>query len=226
MEKGEKALTKKKDFVEIEFTGYANNELFDSNVKDDLKKLDTKAEPKKTIVSIGEKMLVVGLDKALEGKEIGKEYEASFGPKEGFGERRKDLIRTIPMKVFLEKQILPKAGMVLNIDDYIVKVVSVSGGRVLADFNNPLAGKEIRYKFRILKIVEDEKEKCEAVIESLFKIMIPFEIRGNEVVLKGPKGFDMFVNVFKPRFKELMGKELVFEEVKKEEKKSEEKKQE
>jgi FKBP-type peptidyl-prolyl cis-trans isomerase 2 len=221
MEKGEKGITKKKDFVEIEFSGYANAELFDSNVKEELKKLDPKAEPKKTVVCIGEKMLVAGLDKALEGKEIGKEYETSFGPKEGFGERKKDLIRTIPMKVFLEKRILPKAGMVLNIDDYIVKVVSVSGGRVLADFNNPLAGKEIKYKFKILKIVEDEKEKCEAVIESLFKIMIPFEIKGNDVVLKGPKGFEMFVNVFKPRFKELIGKELAFEEVKKEEKKQE-----
>ena len=127
------------------------------------------------------------------------------------------MIKTIPIKVFLEKQILPKAGMVLNIDDYLVRVISVSGGRVLADFNNPLAGKDIRYKFKILKIVEDEKEKCEAVIENLFKFILPFEIKGKEVVLKGPKGFDVFINAFKPRFKELTGKELVFEEMKKEE---------
>ena len=31
--------TKKGDFVEIKYSGYANNELFDSNVEENLKKL-------------------------------------------------------------------------------------------------------------------------------------------------------------------------------------------
>lgn len=227
MESEKGTLVKKKDFVELEFTGYANGEIFDSNVKSELKKIDSKAEPKKTITAIGEGMLVKGLDAALENKEVGREYEVSFGAKEGFGERKKELIRTIPLKVFIEKRILPKAGMVLNIDDGLVKIVSVSGGRVLADFNNPLAGKEIRYKFKIVKIVHDEKEKCDAVFESLFRMIPPFEIKEKEVVMRGPKGFNIFVDAFKQRFKEIMGKELAFEEMKREDKKekSEDKKE-
>ena len=217
MENDEKT-TKKKDFVEIEYSGYANNELFDSNIKVDLKKLDAKAEAKKTVVVIGESMVVNGLDRALVDKEVGKEYEISFGAKEGFGERKRELIKTIPAHVFYEKKVNPQPGMVLNIDDVLVKIISVSGGRVLADFNNPLAGKEIKYKFRILKIVHDEKEKCEAVFDNLFRMVPKFEIKEKEVVVKGPKGFDMFVNVFKPRFKDLIGKELVFEELKQEKK--------
>ena len=31
--------TKKHDFVEIKFTGKANNEIFDSNIEEDLKKI-------------------------------------------------------------------------------------------------------------------------------------------------------------------------------------------
>lgn len=221
MEKGEKVITKKKEFIEIEFAGYANGELFDSNIPSELKKLDPAAEPKKTIVCVGEGMIIKGLDKALEGKEIGRDYEVSFGPKEGFGERKKDLIRMIPIKVFFEKRINPKPGMVFNIDDHLVKVISVSGGRVLTDFNNPLAGKEIKYKLKILKIVDDEKEKCTAVLENLFRMVPPFEMKGEEVVMKGPKGFDVFIDMFKERFKALTGKELKFEEMKKEEKKEE-----
>jgi len=43
---------KKKDFVEIKFSGYANNQLFDSNIDEDNKILDPegKAKPEKTII--------------------------------------------------------------------------------------------------------------------------------------------------------------------------------
>lgn len=225
MENDKKILVKKKDFVEIKFTGYANGELFDSNIKEELKKLDAKTEPKKTIVSVGEGMILKGLDNALEGKEIGKEYGVSFGPKEGFGERKKELVKTIPLKVFHEKKVNPQPGMVFNIDDYLVKIVSVSGGRVLADFNNPLAGKDIKYRFTITKIVEDEKEKCESVFDSIFRMVPPFEIKEKEVIVKGPKGFDIFINAFNAKFKELIGKELKFEEMKPRETKKEEKKE-
>ncbi|MEK6820006.1 MAG: FKBP-type peptidyl-prolyl cis-trans isomerase, partial [Nanoarchaeota archaeon] len=60
---------KKNDFVEIDFTAKVKNgEIFDSNIKEDLKLLDKKAETQKTILAIGHKMVVKGLDEALAGK--------------------------------------------------------------------------------------------------------------------------------------------------------------
>ena len=219
MEEKEQNKTKKNDFVEIEYTGYANDNLFDSNKEEDLKKLDPKAKPKKTVVVIGQGMIVKGFDKELEGKEIGKEYKISFGPEDGFGERKKELVRTIPLKVFTEKNIQPNPGMVLNMDNALAKIISVSGGRVVVDFNTPLAGKNIKYEFKIIKKVKDEKEKCDAVFENLFRIIPKYEIKEKDVVVKDEKGFEGFVNAFKDKFKELIGKELGFEEVKKKEKK-------
>ena len=210
--------TKKNDFVEIVYTGYANDTLFDSNKEEDLKKLDPKAKPKKTNIAIGQGMVVKGFDKELEGKEIGKEYEAEFGPEKGFGERKKEFVRTIPLKAFTEKNVQPSPGMILNMDNALAKIISVSGGRVVVDFNNPLAGKDIKYKFKIVRKIEDEKEKCDAVFENLFRIIPKYEIKEKEVVVKDEKGFEGFVNAFKDKFKELIGKELGFEEVKKEEK--------
>jgi len=205
--------TKKKDFVEIKYTGYANGELFDSNIEKDLKELDEKAIPKKTIVIIGEGMLVKGLDKELENKEIGKEYEIEFGAKEGFGERDRNLIKTIPKKIFSEKNMNPQPGMVFNMDNAIARVVSISGGRVLMDFNNPLSGKNIKYKFKIIRIVKDEKEKVESVFANLFKMVPQFEISEKNIIIKGPKGLENFVNAFKDKFKEFIGKELKFKEM-------------
>ncbi len=207
--------TKKKDFIELKFTGYANGEVFDSNIEEDLKQLNPEAKPSESIIVIGEGMVVPGFDKALEEKEFGKEYEISIKPKDGFGERDKNLVKTIPLKIFTEKKIIPRAGMPLLMDNMTARVITVSGARVITDFNNPLAGKELRYKFKIIKKVSDEKEKCSTILQFFFRFLPEFEIKDN-VIVKGSKELNLFVDVFKERFKELIGKELKFEEVKKE----------
>lgn len=217
--------TKKNDYVEISFTGYANGEPFDSNVPEELKKINPKATPEKTVVIIGQGTVVTGLDKALEDKEVGKEYEAAFSYKEGFGERKRELIRTLPIKAFLEQKINPQPGMVLALDQNIVKIIAVSGARVTADFNNPLAGKDLKYKFTIQKIVTDEKEKAETALKMFFQFVPDHEVKDKKTIVKLPKGLESMIEMYKEKFKELTGMDLVFEE-KKQEKKSEEKKEE
>ena len=138
-------MIKKKDFVELRFTGYSNGDIFDSNIEEDLKKIDPKGEAKPTIVVVGERMIVPGFDSALEEKEIGKDYEIKVSAKDGFGERRRELVKTIPLKIFREKQINPYPGMVLAMDNSLARVITISGARVLTDFNNPLAGKDLTY---------------------------------------------------------------------------------
>ena len=211
--------TKKKDFVEIKFTGIANNKIFDSNIEEDLKTLDEKAKPQKTIVCIGEGMVPLGLDKELESKEINKQYEITIPPKEAFGPRRKELIRIIPMKLFLEQKVNPQTGMVFTLDNQLVKILAVSGARVTVDFNNPLAGKDLTYKFKIIRVLseKDEKEKIEELLQFFLRFTPAFEIKEGKVILKGPKGFEMFINALKDKFKELINKELEFQELSKEE---------
>jgi FKBP-type peptidyl-prolyl cis-trans isomerase 2 len=138
----------KNDFVEIKYTGYSNGNIFDSNVEENIKKINPKESAKETIVIVGQGMLVPGLDNALEGKEIGKDYEVEVKSKDGFGDRKANLLKTIPLKVFLEKKMMPQPGMVFAMDDKLAKIVTVSGARVITDFNNPLAGKDLKYEFK------------------------------------------------------------------------------
>jgi len=216
------ATAKKNDFVEIKYTGTSQGNVFDSNIEEDLKKINTREKPRKTIVMIGQGMLVKGFDSALEEKEMGKEYEVKVGVKDGFGERKRELVKTIPLKIFTEKKITPYPGLVLAMDDALAKVITVSGARVITDFNNPLSGKELNYKFTITRKVEDEKEKAETLFDFLVRF-VPPEIEVNDkVIVRGVKEMGFFMNAIKDRFKELMGKELVFEERKdKEDKKNE-----
>lgn len=206
--------TKKKDFVEIKYSGYTNNQLFDSNIPEDLKVLDDKAKPEKTLIIIGEKMVVPGLDKQLEDKEIGKEYEVTVDSKEAFGQRDRNLIKIIALKAFHEQKVDPRAGMVLTLNNQLVKIIAVSGARVTADFNHPLASKNVRYKVTIERKVTDEKEKVEALLKFYFQYSPEFEIKDNKVIVKGPKILEQLTNFYKEKFKELSGKELTFEEKK------------
>lgn len=210
-------VVKKNDIVELKYTGYSGGVIFDSNVEDELKKINPESKAEKTMVVVGQGMVVTGFDKALDGKEIGKEYEISLSAKEGFGERKRELVKTIPLKIFHSKQVDPRPGMTLSMDDMLVKIIAVSGARVVADFNNPMAGKDMKYKFTVARKVEDEREKCKVVFEMFFRMTPEFEIK-DKVIVKGPKHFEIFVKAFGDKFKEIIGKELAFEEVKKENK--------
>ena len=212
--------TKKNDFVEIKFSGYANGELFDSNVEEELKKLNPEAKETKTFAVVGQGTVVKGLDKALEDKELDKDYETTFSYKEGFGERNKNLIKTVSISSFKEKNFNPQVGMVLALDNNLAKIISVSGARVLVDFNNPLAGKELKYKFKIIRILTDEKEKAEVAFTLFLGFSPEIEVK-DTIVIKGSKNLEPIVKLYSPKFKELLGKELSFEE--KEEKKEDKK---
>lgn len=210
-------MIKKQDFVEIEFTGKANGELFDTNIKKEAEKsnLDIKIEPL-TIV-VGQKMLVEGFDKALEGKETGKKYKVKLKKGEDFGDRKRELIRTIPISVFIEKNVNPQRGMTFLLDNTLVKIIAVSGGRVITDFNNPLSGKEIEYGFTIKKKIDKLEEKIDALNNFFFKQKLDFEIK-DKIIFKVDEKIMPFVESLKDKFKEILKKEIKVEEKKVEEK--------
>lgn len=215
--------TAKNDFVEIKYTGFANDQIFDSNIEEDAQKINPKAKERKTVIVIGQGMVVSGLDKTLENKEIGKEYEISLTPKESFGDRKRELIKTIPLSVFHGHNVLPRAGMLLTLDNMLVKIVAVSGARVTADFNNPLAGKKIKYKFTISKKITDDKEKAESLFTFFLGFSPEFEMQEKSIKVKGPKNLETLINHCKVKFQELLNKEIIFEEAEEKEEKHEHK---
>ncbi len=201
---------KNKDFVELKFTGYVNGNVFDSNIEEDLKQISQEAKPEKLIIAVGEKMVVNGLDNALEDKEIGKEYRIEIPYKDGFGERKRELVKTIPLKVFTQQKVNPVPGASFILDNMMARVITVSGARVITDFNSPLAGKDLKYKFTIVREVTDAKEKSEAFLKFFFRFVPHFEISEDKVFIMGPQAMEYLVNPNKEKFKALIGKELVF----------------
>lgn len=202
----------KNDFIEIEFIGrIKGGEVFDSNIPEELKKLNPNQTAKTFIFSLGQEMFLKGIEDFIIGKEIG-EYEIELSPEKAFGFRDPSLIQMVPMKVFVEHQINPLPGAVLTFDNRFGKVLTVSGGRVMIDFNTPLAGKDVVYNIRILRKVEDTTEKVKSLIEFLFRREFKFELQDKKLTINVDKGFKAFAELFKDKFKEILGLELEVKE--------------
>jgi FKBP-type peptidyl-prolyl cis-trans isomerase 2 len=204
-----KQIASKKDFIELEFIGknVSNNEIFDTNILEEAKKINPKiVEVKPLIICIGEGFVVKGLDDYLEGKEVGKKYNLKLSAENAFGKRNPQMVRLIPLKIFLQQKVYPQAGMTLALDNSLVKVISVSGGRVMVDFNNPLSGKDIEYDFTIKKIIDDNKEKVSAFVKFLLGQEFEFDINETtkKIVFKDIR-LTPILNALAPKFKEVIG---------------------
>ncbi|MBW2975831.1 peptidylprolyl isomerase [Candidatus Woesearchaeota archaeon] len=154
---------KKHDFVEIEYTGMIkeDNIVFDTTDEKIAKEnnLHSHDDYGPAVVCVGEEQLLKGVDKSLEGKETGEEYEIEVKPEDAFGNKNAKLIQLIPTTKFKQQNLQPMPGMQVNIDGMFGIIKTVSGGRTLVDFNHPLAGKDLLYKIKINRKVTDDREK-------------------------------------------------------------------
>jgi len=161
---------KKNDFIEIDFVGRikSNNAVFDLTYEELAKKeklYDPNMKYGPRIICVGNGDLIKALDENLIGKEIGKEYKIEL--KNPFGDKNNSLVKILPVSKFTKERINPFPGLQINADGMLATVKSVSGGRVVLDFNHPLAGKDIIYEVKINKIVEDNLKKLKAFVENL-----------------------------------------------------------
>jgi len=198
----------KKDFIEIEFTGKTKDgEIFDSNIKKNLEKLNPDANPKPLIFSLGEGMFLKGIDDFLIGKEIGR-YTIELSPEKAFGPRVKEFVQMVPIKLFHSQNLNPVPGAVFNFDGRIAKVLSVSSGRVMIDFNNPLAGKDVIYEINVLKKVDDINEKAKSLIDFLFRREFKFSVKDKKIIIEVEKNLSQLIEMFKEKFKDILDLEL------------------
>lgn len=210
---------KKNDFVEIEFVGRVKDgEVFDTTIKSEAEKAGLQIKnPKPLVICVGQEMLILGFDKALEGKELNKKHTIELSPKDAFHERKKDLVRLMPLKVFIDNKINPQPGMTLALDTTLVKIISVSGGRVLVDFNNPLAGKTIIYEFTIKQRITDDKERVDAITGFFLrgqKIESEINKDKKQIIFKALAFYKPLIDELNKRFKDILGMEMVLEEKK------------
>ncbi|MFH0970659.1 MAG: peptidylprolyl isomerase [Candidatus Diapherotrites archaeon] len=163
----------KGDVISLSFTGKETDsgKVFDTTHLDIAKKEGLKTNERKygpVTVIIGAGELLSGIDDALLGMKNGEQKTISLSPEKAFGNRDAQLIKILPLNEFKKHNVPAVPGTIVNANDMLGKVQSVSGGRVRVDFNPELAGKEVTYELKIEKQFTDEKEKLDALAEKMF----------------------------------------------------------
>jgi len=207
----------KNDFIEIEFTGKSSidNHIFDTTNPEEAKEMGIQdsSSIKPLIISVGNNMMLKGLDESLLDKELNKQCSIHLEPEKAFGKRNPQLIKTYNINSFTKNNINPYQGLTLQLDNNLAKVLSVSGGRVTVDFNNPLAGKEVDYTFKITKKITDNNEKINALQDFFFKQRFEFTIKENKVIFKDEK-LKPLIQMLQHKFKDVVGLDFEVEEIK------------
>jgi len=120
------------------------------------------------VIILGKKMVLEALENEIIKAEIGKEYDVFLEPSQAYGARNPSLLKIHSYKDFEKNKISPEVGKFVTINGMSGKVLSISPGRILVDYNNPLAGKKLHYKFIVREIVEGIENKTLALIESSY----------------------------------------------------------
>ncbi len=170
---------KENDFIKVEFDIYANDKLVQTTNEKKGKEigLEKKKYGPETII-IGKAFVLKALDDAIIKK---KEDTLELTPEQAYGRRKKELIKTFPKSVFDEQKLRVIPGMVYDFNGTYGTVKSAVGGRVMVDFNNPLAGKNIKLEYKFVSKVEDIKEKIDLVMETILRLpKNMYEIKSKE----------------------------------------------
>jgi FKBP-type peptidyl-prolyl cis-trans isomerase 2 len=160
------------DLVRIEYTGRAvsTNQVFDTTDESLAKEAGIFEKgsvygPKLAVY--GQKSIMRGMEEAISASQLGKGEDFMISPDKAFGNKLPSLIRMIPEKEFARQSVQPVPGAIITLDGIVAKVKSVTSGRVVVDFNHPLAGESVLYSLKVHEVISEPKKKIEAILASL-----------------------------------------------------------
>lgn len=111
----------------------------------------------------GAQGIIPGLEKALEGKTAGEDFQVTIPPEEAYGEVNDGLIQDVPREAFagidnvepgMQFQTRDPNGQALNIT-----VKEVADDTVKIDANHPLAGQSLHFEVSIKDVREATEEE-------------------------------------------------------------------
>lgn len=114
------------------------------------------------IFEVGSPEIIPGLSEAVMGMEEGEEKEVIIPPEKAFGLRDENLIRAIPRGA-INLNVEPVPGLTLNLIvespkgefTFPAVVVDVSENEIVLDLNPPLAGEDLIFQIKLLKIFNE-----------------------------------------------------------------------
>jgi len=112
----------------------------------------------------GANNLIPGLEKALEGKKVGDEFEVTIAPEDAYGEHSENGVHKVPLEELKDLEKI-EVGMVLTAQTENgpanLQVTEVSETEVTVDANHPLAGKTLIFSVSVEAVRDASAEELE-----------------------------------------------------------------
>lgn len=147
---------------------------------------DAEYAPRLVVIGSGE--LPSGLEEALKEMEEGEEREIVLPPEKAFGRRDPSKVKVLPARELSARGVVPRVGMEVEVRGDRGVVLSVGSGRVIVDFNHPLAGKEVVYRVKLVKVLRSPEEKVSGLLEKRLGRLegVGVRVEGGEATLELP----------------------------------------
>lgn len=140
----QKQAIQKNSEVEIDYTL-----IVDGKVEDTSKG----RKPLKYTQGVGQ--VIVGLERALEGRKAGDKISVDIPAKDAYGEFNNEAIRRVP-KAAIQNVEQMKVGDIVGASgggrSFRAKISEITDTEVVLDFNHPLAGKELHFDVEIVSV--------------------------------------------------------------------------
>ncbi|MCM0150733.1 peptidylprolyl isomerase, partial [Photobacterium galatheae] len=101
----------------------------------------------------GHNNLIIGLEKALEGRAVGDKFEVTVAPEEAYGEHHAEMVQRVPAEVFQGVDEITVGMRFLADTDQgpiPVEVTEVDGDEVVVDGNHMLAGQTLTFDVEVV----------------------------------------------------------------------------
>jgi len=140
------AQAKTGDTVKVHYTG----KLKDGTI------FDTSEGRDPIEFTLGEKQVIPGFEKAVEGMKVGQKTVAAIPMDEAYGPRQENLVVEVDENSF-PQDINPEVGQMLTMQQpdgqkVNVRVAELAEGRVKLDANHPLAGEDLTFEIEVVEV--------------------------------------------------------------------------
>ncbi|MCS7139080.1 MAG: peptidylprolyl isomerase [Candidatus Nezhaarchaeota archaeon] len=164
----------KGDFVLIDYVMRVKdtNEVVDLTIEEVAKKEKVYREDgiyEPILVILGEGWILKGVEEELYKMEVGESRVIEIPSDKAFGIRDPSKVKIVNARDLTKRGITPRVGSRVEINGSVATIRRAEGGRVILDFNHPLAGRTIVCEVKVVKKVEDINEKIRELIHRRMK---------------------------------------------------------
>ncbi len=186
----------KGDFILINYVAKVKetNEVFDTTKEDVAKKEHLHKEGQvhePELVVVGEGWVLKALDDALTTMDLNAPSMVEISAEKGFGQRDPEKIKRVPIKQLYAKEINPVVGARIEYQGKSATIRSIGAGRVLLDFNAPLAGRTLIYDVTVMKKLETAEQKIGALVHRRVPVVeedkFKLSIKGCDLTINMPE---------------------------------------